>query len=216
MKFYMKSYYILLIPLFALILSSCYEPKMEKIYYDYPGMENVVRAKLFYPYGKNDSTCDVKTYYTDGQLNTKGRLLGSKRVGDWQFWYKDSTMEIITYKDGKIDFEKTDQITPYLVLASDSLKIGVPSKFKIIGTHTFFNIGVSENAEMILEGEEQTVIPLSGDSVTFYYFSFEEENYDEACKKTLSTYMSFPEEKLENISLYKVHEVVLKSVPVFK
>jgi hypothetical protein len=153
----------------------------------------------------------------NGGLESKGKMHGSHQIGDWEYIFADSTREVISYKeDGKADLESLRKLSPILILENDSLKIGIPTRFRIPGTYSFDNIGVSENAILTHYNGMKTVTPLCGDSVTFYYYSFEEIKLDDTYKKNISSKMNFSEMDLNRASLFRVHENVLASISIYK
>ena len=104
-------------------------------FYDITTSKFPVIIKTF---SKNSDSVSVQFYTLSGKIETKGFLLGRKRVGKWIYYYPDGkTMSDENYKDGKLFgkqyiYYPNGKITEF-ALYKNGLKDGVTKKYSSKG-----------------------------------------------------------------------------------
>jgi len=73
-------------------------------YYD---INNDVKPIAIRVFNTNDNTCEVSFFTTKGVLESKGKMLGKKRIGKWVFYHKDGRTILSEefYKEGFLEGE---------------------------------------------------------------------------------------------------------------
>jgi hypothetical protein len=197
-------------------LSCSFEPISVKEYYE---DGNTIKVEQIF-HSKDKSNYEITFYYMNGQIKSKGSVKNSKEEGIWEYWYADGVKKCsVPYTEGKIDHEPKDRKKLYLIFEHDSLKIGVPTKLKIIGLYPGEAIYASANIDLGNEEYEDydcIIVPMEGDSATFGYQKLHTINLSKVCMENISNSLAISGKEMENSSLYSVSVKEIETVPIFK
>ncbi len=73
-----------------ILINSCIENNCKRYFYQ---NSNKLREERVYQIKGDTADYDLKTYYTDGQISSKGQVKNSNKIGFWQEWYVDGTLK---------------------------------------------------------------------------------------------------------------------------
>jgi hypothetical protein len=224
-----------------LLFISC-QPEIEIEFYEDSG--NVKIEKIYS--SKDTDKYEIRYYYHNGQLQTKGMIINSLEEGFWDYYSIDGLKEAsIPYIRGKIDYMNPKRPEPYVVIY-DSLKINVPCKYRIFNLFPGESLNISNNAFMTPRNHNQDlfdaifsildtghfttagnendfsftayVTPLYGEEVVFYYAKkMEKIKIASSCINDLQSRLSFlTKEEIETGEFYKMADIPIHSFPIYK
>ncbi|GHT41235.1 hypothetical protein FACS189437_07870 [Bacteroidia bacterium] len=113
------------------------------------------------------------SYYLNGQVESKGEVINSKKAGTWKEWYADGRLRReAEYVNGEADLFNEKRQIPLLIFSSDSLIVGVQTFVKFI--HSYPSDGLACSNGMIMGLEDKSsydfvITPFDADSMRFYY-----------------------------------------------
>jgi len=122
----MKKVNICSILILIILMASCIK-KTEKVNYD----TGQVKEERVYK-ERNDTTKYYSTsYYLNGQIKSKGNIVGGSRVGEWHEWYADGSIKWNgDYYDGIRKFQ-IPSINPKIIFEDSVLRKGIPTNLKV-------------------------------------------------------------------------------------
>lgn len=200
------------------MLYSCSsDPIIEKKYYE---GTDILKVERIY-HSDNKSDYEYISYYKNGQICMKGSIKNKKAEGIWEYWFADGIKKCtIFYTEGKEDYDYRKREFPKLIFESDSLKVGVQMRVKAIGLYFRDYLITPDNINISFDPEDEyysyTLLPLSGDSVTFYYKRLELVELNDTCRKHFSISVDVSEEEMQNSILYKESLEKILTVPIYK
>jgi hypothetical protein len=161
----------------------------------------------------------VMTYYPNGELARKGHIINMQREDIWEEWYADGEARRKMYYENNhiIPMEKFSR--PKLIFENDSLIITKKTRLRVLDLLPGEEIETSENVKLVLLEDnseyDYEVIPLYGDSVSFYYprrIVLTEDNY-----KFIANDMDIPLDRLKKLPPGRmIFNIKLKIMPIYK
>jgi hypothetical protein len=144
--------------------------KIITYYYEHP---DCPQEKRIFENKQDTTSYKFISYYMNGQIESKGEVIHSKKEGIWQEWYADGMLRReVEYVNGEVNLFNEKRQIPLLVFSSDSLITGKKTFIKFINSYPSDGLSCSNGMIMGLKDKscyDFVITPFDADSMRFYY-----------------------------------------------